>query len=181
MSFFQREYKELAVAASITFAGGIGILALFTQSLDPTPPLALAVEVILYGILWVSAIWWFVMMLDDTLAKRRMLIPSILAAIVLFGCITFAILSHDSHVFVAGLVIALVLLTKGFFGAVASAVTLTLAAYGILHRGGDSIPLIKTLVEFITGHINATLQYVVSIVIVAGSLANLFTSDTSYD
>jgi hypothetical protein len=182
--FFERRYKAISVVCSLVFAVGTAVLWLQTRTLEEIPPLATAVEILLYGVLWVGAVWWFSMSMDDPTAMRRMIVPGIVAAIVAFGCIAYGLLARGrggGHAVEVGLVVAFVVLVKGLLGAIATAVALSVAAYGLLHRDAEYVPLVQELVQFICGYVSVAMEYVVSIVIAAGALANLFTAETGYE
>ena len=176
---FGEHYRLFSLIACICFCCGIGILTLFAGPAQQPQGLTLAIEILLYGMLWVVAIPAFFLGLEYL--GHRMKVPGIVSAVVFLGCTAYAVLSRNDqsgHIFSVGLVLALLALSKGLLGPLAAALSLSLAAYGILHTDGYHVPLIKGIVEFIFGQINVALEYVTSFIIAVSSLGNMLASDT---
>jgi hypothetical protein len=174
----QRRHKVRVVGSCLFFALGVAALAPFTAGVKHRPPIATAVEIMLYGVLWVAAISTFVNRLHDL--RRRLMPPVVIAGVVVCGCVAYALLSHNEeswHVFATGIVLGLLIVAKGAIGMLGAATSLSMAAYGILHGINYHIPLFSTLVEFILGEVNLALEYVCAFAGAAFSLGTVLAAD----
>jgi len=175
-------YRLSGIIISALFVLGIITLAFLDKRIAIKGELRLAIEIILYGLLWTMAITTFIIGFSKILSRLK--IPSLLSGIIIIGSIVYAILSikspengNSTHIIYISLVISMVLLIKGLLGPLAIASSLSLAAYGIIHTGDYHIPLIKDLVVFILNESNLTIEYLISMVIAISALTNFIALD----
>jgi hypothetical protein len=179
---FARLYRTSIIGISIIFVIGIIALAFHSDYIEISNEFATAIEIILYGMLWTMALVTFLIGFHNV--RSRLIIPGLLSGVIILGSIAYAILSRNEtgtensfHLIYVSLILGGILLAKGFFGPLAVASSLSLAAYGLIHESSHSIPLINSLVIFVIGKTSLTLEYLTSIVIVLGALANLIKVD----
>ena len=140
-----------------------------------TPPLLLAIEILCYGCLYCAAIYYLYAYRHRDALRARMIVPTLLSAVVFLGCSVYAVLSRNDrslHFVLVGTVIATLLLAKGLLGPLAAAISLSLAVYGYLHMGAQHVPIIVYVVDFVFGEVHPSLQYISTMVIAVGALAN---------
>jgi hypothetical protein len=176
---FKKMYKLSVIGISTLFAFGIIILKYFSAFLAVKPEINTAIEIVLYGMLWVMATVIFILGFHRT--KARLIIPGLLAGTVIFGSISYYFLSQgeNENAIIISLLIGGILLIKGFLGPISVAFSLSIAAYGLLHESSHHIPLIKDLIFFVFGSYNLLFEYLTAVIIVLGALANMLTMDLS--
>lgn len=175
-------FKRFAVVSCIVFAAGIAILAAVRHGRPQITSAEAAIEILLYGTLWVSAVMAFVA--DSHGLRRRLKVPSILAGVVFAGCTVYAIMIHDQrsgHFVGIGVVLALLFLAKGLLGPLAAALSLTLAAYAWLYTDSHHVPVMFHILEFTFGQVDLAFEYLTSFLVAGGSLATMIEADIHLD
>ncbi len=196
----EKKANAIVVAATLLFCAGMVAIAFLMKKvengatilnfIEDPKAVVQALEIILYGILWLSSIKYIIVYREIYHIKKRLRIPFMLASIMLLGCIAYGILNYmyeeegrDTalHIIYVGVLFALLLLLKGLLGPVASSAALSVTAFGFLHATGYHIPFLMVCIEFITGEINLQLEYALSFVIALGALSNALSAEKLAD
>lgn len=177
-------YRLAGIGVSVIFVAGMLSIVCLPKLFNGKPELQIAIEIVLYGLLWTMAIATFI--LGCHRIRCRLIIPGLLSCIIITGSIAYTILSKDSftaengmHFIIVSIALSGILLVKGFLGPIAMASSLSLAAYGLIHTGDYHVPLVQELVVFILNESSLTLEYLTSIILALGALANSLKMDFS--
>jgi hypothetical protein len=157
----------------------IGVIKLLIFRAPEEKELITALEIIAYGSVFVVCAFIYISSFRDRVKnnqyssgychkwvlgkriKNLLICPSILAVIVIAGCIAYGLfVKYDPKLLYIAILVPLILLIKGVLSHLWLGICLVLIGVGILHS--DSIPFVPKIIELLAGEASKLVDYVVT-------------------
>lgn len=177
---FSKRYRFAFISVTIIFMLGVLMLSFAKKHMLLHHELQVAILIFLFGILWFMALITF--LLGFHKIRSQLLIPGTLACITIIGTFVYFIIfkpKDNGNLMYMALTISIIFIIKGILGPIAMASSLSIAAYGIIIDDSNHLFIFKDIVFHIIGKHNLVAEYIISMFIVMGTIANTLTIDYS--